>query len=116
MYFLLCCSPLPAPPLTVDNVVKAVEGVKNWKDFIVYLRGHYSLNDEAHLKDIVQQFIQGKGLYQPSWRAVIYVLDLANEIHLADQIRHYGEPVQGVCTCVCVYKFKMLCICNYVYN
>ena len=116
MYSLLCYSPSPAPPLTVDNVVKAVEGVKNWKGFIVHLRGYYSPNDEARLKDIVQQFIQGKGLHQPSWRRVIYALDEANEIHVADQIRHYGEPVQGVCTCVCVCKFKMLCIYNYVYN
>ena len=115
MYSLLCCSPSPAPPLTVDNVVKAVEGMKNWRGFIRNLTGYY-IKDEANLKDIVQQFIQGKGCYQPSWRAVIYALDVTNEIHVADQIRHYGEPVQGVCTCVCVCKFKMLCIYNYVYN
>ena len=112
----MCCSLSPAPPLTVDNVMKAVEGVKNWRGFIRNLKGIYSPNDEARLKDIVQKFIQGKGLYQPSWRRMIYALDKANEIHVADQIRHYGEPVQGVCTCVCVCKFKMLCIYNYVYN
>ena len=106
----LCCSLSPAPPLTVDNVVKAVEEVKNRKEFISNLTGYYSPNDKAHLKDIVQEFIRGEGLHQPSWRAVIYTLDEANEIHVADQIRHYGEPVQGVCTCVCVCKFKMLCI------
>ena len=116
MYSLLCCSPSPAPPLTVDNVMKAVEEVKNWGGFFLNLRGIYSPNAKAHLKDIVQQFIQGKGHYQPSWRRVIYALDEVNEIHVADQIRHYGEPVQGVCTCVCVCKFKMLCIYNYVYN
>ena len=111
----LCCSLSPAPPLTVDNM-KAVEGVKNREDFITYLGGIYSPNEEANLKDIMQQFILGEGRYQPSWRRVIYALDEANEIHVADQIRHYGEPVQGVCTCVCVCKFKMLCIYNYVYN
>ena len=117
MYSLLCCSLSPAPPLTVDNVMKAVEGVKNWTGFIIHLRGGiYNPNDEANLKDIVQEFIQGEGSYQPSWRAVIHALDFTNEIHVADQIRHYGEPVQGVCTCVCVCKFKMLCIYNYVYN
>ena len=116
MYSLLCCSPSPAPPITADNVLKAVEGVKSWRDFIGHLRNYYSLNDEARLEDIVQRLIQGEEAHQPSWRAVIHALDVANEIHLADQIRHYGEPVQGVCTCVCVRKFKMLCIYNYVYN
>ena len=112
----MCCSLSPAPPLTVDNVMKAVEGVKNRGNFIAHLSGIYIPIKEAYLKDNVQQFIQGEGSYQPSWRRVIYALDVVNEIHLADQIRHYGEPVQGVCTCVCVCKFKMLCIYNYVYN
>ena len=115
MYSLLCCSPSPAPPLTVDNVMKAVVGVKNWRGFISFVGGIYNPN-EVHLKDIVQQFILGEGRHQPSWRRVIRALDEANEIHIADQIRHYGEPVQGVCTCVCVCKFKILCIYNYVYN
>ena len=112
----MCCSPSPAPPLTVNNIVKAVEEVKNWNKFIYHLRGYYIPTDVTCLKNIVHQFIQGKDHYQPSWRRVIYALDEANEIHVADQIRHYGEPVQGVCTCVCVCKFKMLCVYNYVYN
>ena len=97
MWCTLHCGALSlASSLDIDNILKAVEEVKNWGDFLQNLIGHYSPNDEVHLKDTVQQFIQGRGLYQPSWRAVIFALDVANEINLADQIRHHGEPVQGV--------------------
>ena len=66
---------------------------------------HQHDSDEACLKAVVEKFLLGEGFYQPSWRAVIFTLDKADESHLADQIRSYGEPVQGesACTIVCVY-------------
>ena len=85
----------PAPPLTVDNIMKAVEGVKNWKG-LSHLFGVYHISDS--LKDAVERFLKGQGLYQPSWRAIIFALDGANESGVANHIRSYGEPVQGRCT------------------
>ena len=83
--------------------MKALEGVENWerlghwgfyvKDTDSIKRQHDS--DEACLKAVVEKFLLGEGLYQPSWRAVIYSLDDRNEVQLADKIRSFGEPVQG---------------------
>ena len=47
------------------------------------------------IKGAVEQFLQGRGLFQPSWRAVIFALDVAGETPVASRIRSYGEPVQG---------------------
>ena len=103
--------PLQPPPLTLENVLKAVERVRNWErlcgarglgvNTFDIQRQHES--DEAFLKAVVEKFLLGEGYYQPSWRRVIYSLDLVDESHLADQIRSYGEPVQGESTCTCVY-------------
>ena len=59
-------------------------------------------SDEDCLKAVVRTFLQGKGRYRASWRAVIWSLYEANEIHLADQIRSYGEQLKGVCLCMYV--------------
>ena len=85
----------PAPPLTVDNIMKAVEGV-DWIDLAAWLTGQYGRSDS--LKDAVERFLKGQGLYQPSWRAIIFALNGAHESDLANHIRSYGEPVQGRCT------------------
>ena len=53
-------------------------------------------SDEACLKAVVETFLLGEGVYQPSWRRVIHALHDANESHLADQIKSYAEPVQGL--------------------
>ena len=100
---LYSVAPSPAPLLTLENVLKAVEKAKNWGDLSDELVGHgprrniqYRHNsDEDCLKAAVENFILGKGHYELSWRRVIFALDGANEIHLADQIRDYAEPVQG---------------------
>ena len=60
----------------------------------LYTREHYD-SDEARLMAVVDSFLQGKGRYQPSWRRIIYSLDMVEEIQLADKIRSFGEPVQG---------------------
>ena len=95
---LYCVAPSPAPPLTKDNILKTLEGVKKLETLSGWLLGSYipsGYYDEAHLTAIVDYFLQGGGLYQPSWRRVIYSLDEAGEIQLADKIRSFGEPVQG---------------------
>ena len=87
---------------------EAVKGVRDWNGTLGFVRyiGLYGKlddiqcqhgSDEACLKAVVEAFLLGKGDYQPSWRAVIHALHKANEIHLADQIKSYAEPVQGEC-------------------
>ena len=94
MYPKICLYALsPAPPLTVENILKALGGVKDWEMVALQLLG--TLGRSSSLKEAVEQFLQGQGRFQPSWRAVIFVLDLAEETPVANCIRSYGEPVQG---------------------
>ena len=96
-----------------------MERVRDWKDLGGKLVGlvkrmniqHQHDSDEACLKAVMEKFLLGEGLYQPSWRRVIYSLDWADESHLADQIRSYGEPVQGESTCTCVFESGNTCVC-----
>ena len=91
MYPKICLYALsPAPPLTVENILKALEGVKNRGGVTIWL-GTYG----GSLKEALEHFFQGQGRFQPSWRAVNFALDGAGETHLANHIRSYGEPVQG---------------------
>ena len=71
--------------------MKALEGVENWRVVERWL-GVYG---SSSLKKAVEQFLQGQGLFQPSWRAVIFALDGAGETHVASRIMSYEEPVQG---------------------
>ena len=99
----------PAPPLTIDRVYEAVKGVKNWRRFDEWLGLFSELDaiesqygsDDLCMKAVVEKFLQGEcsNYPHPSWRAVIRTLDNMNEIHLADQIIDYGEPVQGEWLC-----------------
>ena len=98
-------SPSPVPPLTLDNVMVAVKGTKNWRR----LRSYFGVNgiyrdqhasDEACLKAVVEEFLLGEAFYQPTWRAVIYCLDRTDDVALADKIRKFGEPVQGAWVCM----------------
>ena len=124
-YTVLSSLSLPvAPPLTVENVMSVVKGVKRWRTLAKQLvvtydkddddDDEYSINlddlqqqhhsDEDCLKIIIKTFLKGKGLYrQPSWRAVIWCLYLSDEIHLAEQIQSYGEQLEGVCLCMWLY-------------
>ena len=97
MYPKMCLYALsPAPPLTVENILKALEGVKDWRPVARYVGTLFSSSsNSSSLKEAVERFLQGLGDFQPSWRAVIFALDVAEETHLADHIRSYGEPVQG---------------------
>ena len=112
------------PPLTVENVMSVVKGVKMWRtlakqlvnaydkdDSLVLFEGinldnlerqHHS--DEDCLKAVIEIFLEGESKYsQPSWRAVIWCLYLSDEIHLAEQIQSYGEQLEGVCLCMWLY-------------
>ena len=117
---------LAAPPLTLENVMLVVKGVRRWRTLAKHIvlshdkdnkeYRYYSKStdldalqrergsDEDCLKAVVSKFLQGKGRYSPaSWRGVIWSLYEANEIQLADQIRSYGERLEGVCLCMYVY-------------
>ena len=102
----LSFSLFPAPPLMIERVYEAVKGVKDWRDFGEWLgllpselhaiKSQYGSND-LRVKAVVEKFLRGEchDYPHPSWRAVIWILDKLNEIHLADKIIDYGEPVQG---------------------
>ena len=103
-----------------------VKGVRRWRTLAKHLVSGYDKDDDEYrgwygstdldalqrehgsdedcLKAVVSKFLQGKGRYRPaSWRRVIWSLYEANEIQLADQIRSYGERLEGVCLCMYVY-------------
>ena len=107
---------LVAPPLSVDEVLKAVKGV-NWRrlgeglieemevdDDEVYPLGYTNLDriqdeyefDEARLRAVVEEFFRRRGRKQ--W-TVIWALYFANEIDKAQQIRSYAEPLEGMLLC-----------------
>ena len=103
MYPKICLYALsPAPPLTVENLLKALEGVKEWREVDYWLGTSLSISSSS-LKEAMEQFLQGRGIFQPSWRAVIFALDGAKKTHLASHIRSYGEPVQGRDTYTHIY-------------
>ena len=81
----------PAPPLTVENIMKALEGVEDWERAADWLSTFLGSSP----KEAVEQFLLGQGHFQPSWRAVIFALDGAEETPVASRIMSYGEPVQG---------------------
>jgi len=102
-----------APPLTVDTVLTAVQGV-NWRtlgrrlfppklqgDQIIYPKvdeiEQLYQSDDDHLRAVIKCWIQGGGWRdeQPSWRRIIYALDVTDETRIADNIRHFAEPVSG---------------------
>ena len=65
------------------------------------------VSDEVRLKAVVEAFLLGEGLYQPSWRRVIHALHKTEESYLAEKIKANAEPVQGECVWdddfVCTY-------------
>ena len=90
----VCGSLSPAPPLTLENIMKEVEGVRYTSGLELWFRG-YTIFPIPSITDLVESFLHGHGPHQPSWRAVIFTLDAAGEAHVANRIRHYAEPVPG---------------------
>ena len=66
---------------------------------VAFERQHDS--DEARLKAVIEAFLLGEGLYQPSWRRVIHVLHREGESQVALDIESYAEAVQGECDYMC---------------
>ena len=91
----------------MDTVVRALHGVRNWKEFgeMLFILSDISDRD-ARLETIKQQHSSdGKCLHgvveewfkrhHQSWRQIIFTLDLAHNSGLADCIREYAEPPPG---------------------
>ena len=98
----------------MDTVLTAVQGV-NWRrlgerllpseykiesDQLIYPKvdeiEQLYQSDGDRLRALIECWIQGDGKdEQPSWRRIIYALDCANETRIADNIRHFAEPVSG---------------------
>ena len=104
-----------APPLTVENILTAVQGVA-WRKLgeeLIYNvynlescqfgypkldeieRQHQS--DDSRLHAVIECWLQGGGKdKKPSWRALIWRLDMENETRAAAaDIRHFAEPLPG---------------------
>ena len=98
-----------APPLTLDNVFEAVKRVRDWRGLGGPLLGYakakanYKLDaiqrqfdsNEARLKAMLESFLLGEGLSEPTWRGVIHALHKADEIAVARDILSYAEAVEG---------------------
>ena len=90
----------------MEHVLKYVQGVKNWREVGYWLllggptkqlnaiQREYS-SDEDRLQAVVQQWLEGGGLTQRSWRWLVWSLDTAGEIVVADPIRGFAEPPRG---------------------
>ena len=104
-----------APPLTVQNILTAVQGV-TWRELgenLIYdvysgsilLTGYPKLDelerqhqsDDSRLRAVIECWLQGEGKdEEPSWRRIIWTLDGTNETsRAADTIRHFAEPLPG---------------------
>ena len=108
-----------APPLTVENIQTAMQGVA-WRELGeklvpgVLIHGNYSggfrfnypkldeiaqqhQSDDSRLRAVIECWLQGEGRNEePSWRALIMTLDGATETTAAaDNIRHFTEPLPG---------------------
>ena len=106
--FVSHCSPslsTSAPPLTVENVCEAVQGVE-WtvlgrrlipKDKYDEMKQLQDTSNENHLRAVVERWLGGGHAtgQEPSWRSLILMLDDYGQTQVADKIRHFAEPVLG---------------------
>ena len=95
-----------APPLTVENVFKFMNvlEVKNWRTVGKILLGFNGAKVQAiemecssiedRMRAVVQQWLQG-GPHLQSWRELVWALDEAGDIQVADPIRGFTEPPRG---------------------
>ena len=115
--FVSHCPPLStlAPPLTVENIQTAVQGVAWRKLGEGLIGGDFNLesaqcdypkldeiaqqhqSDDSRLHAVIECWLQGERRdEEPSWRRIIWVLDGATETTAAaDPIRHFAEPLPG---------------------
>ena len=116
--FISHCSPslsTSAPPLTVDNVLTAVQGVDwrtlgevllpktftldgggvTWYPELDRIQQQYKSSDDQ-LHAMVETYVQGYGRdKEPLWRSFIWRLDGGELARVANTIRHFAEPVLG---------------------
>ena len=100
--------PYSVPPLTLDTVFAVVKTMRSWRKLGEELMGKEKLDsiqyqhvsDEACLKTVVEAFLLGEGIYQPSWRRLIHQLHKVEESHLAEKIKTNAEPHQGKWVCI----------------
>ena len=103
------CSPslsTSAPPLTVENVCEAMQGVE-WTvlgecliddDEYDEIEECHNTGNENRLRAVVECWLGGGGHgvgQEPSWRSRIRTLDAYGQTQVADSIRHFAEPVLG---------------------
>ena len=103
-HYFNCISLTADVPLTVKNVCKAVEAVRDWNNLGVYLnvpkskrgeiRQRYSTTDDRK-QAVVAYWIKIDPI--PSWRRVIRALGRMGEHQVADAVRPYAEPLTGLC-------------------
>ena len=103
-YILTVPPSTSAPPLTVENVLKYTQQVKNWREVGEWLLGYseakldaierkYSSNEDR-MRAVVQQWLEGGGLSQ-TWRSLVWALYCAGDIQVADLICRFAEPQRG---------------------
>ena len=95
---VLCCSSslCLAPPLTIESILTAVQGVawrnlgewlfSNNESYLDEIEGQYQSDDER-LHALIDHWLEGEGDEQPSWRALILNLDYAEETKVVDKIQ-----------------------------
>ena len=91
----------------MDTVVRALHGVRDWKEFGWELFFWSDISDEDgkletigrqyssdgnYLHDVVEEWFKS---HHPSWRQIIYSLVRAQESVVADRIWGYAEPPPG---------------------
>ena len=104
-YVLTVPPSISAPPLTVENVLKYTQEVKDWREVGRWLLGYlneaevqaiereYS-SSEDRMRAVVQQWLEGGGSTR-SWRWLVWAVDRAGDIQVADPIRGFTEPPRG---------------------
>ena len=82
----------------MQGVAWKVLGRKLFSDklysYLDEIEGQHQSDDER-LHALIDHWLHGEGAEQPSWRALIFNLDLAEETEVADKIRQFAEPVSG---------------------
>ena len=92
--------PTAAPKLTVDEALRVVEGVQDWRELGWYLWIPKSRRDETNQlsssdrnKVLVTYWMENDPF--PTWRRLLNALDMIDKKAIADSIRHYAEPLTG---------------------
>ena len=73
-------------------------------------------SNENCLRAVVECWLGGGGhdvVEEPSWRSLIWTLDAGGQTRVADNIRHFAEPVQGksrdsISVCTFLYSVCLL--------